>query len=44
MLRLAGDPAERIRLGTAGRVRARQRYPLEAMIRATAEVYGEVLA
>ena len=44
MLRLAGDPAERIRLGTAGRVRARQRYPLDAMIRATAEVYEEVLA
>ena len=44
IVRLAGDPTERIRLGAAGGVRARERYPLEAMIRATAEVYREVLA
>jgi glycosyltransferase involved in cell wall biosynthesis len=44
ILLLAGDVAERIRLGTAGGVRARERYPLDAMVRATAEVYSEALA
>jgi glycosyltransferase involved in cell wall biosynthesis len=44
ILLLAGDQAERSRLARAGGVRARERYPLEAMIRATAEVYAEALA
>jgi glycosyltransferase involved in cell wall biosynthesis len=44
ILLLAGDPGERIRLGNAGGARARERYPLDAMVRDTAEVYAEALA
>ena len=40
---LATDPGRAARLGAVGRVRARERYGLDAMSRSTAELYGRVL-
>ena len=44
LIRLANDPAERRRLGTAGIARARERFSLDVMIEATLAVYAEALA
>ncbi|MFL5766704.1 MAG: glycosyltransferase family 4 protein [Actinomycetota bacterium] len=43
LVRLAGDPSERVRLGEAGLARARERYSVMAMVDGTLSVYGEAL-
>ena len=42
MQRLAGDPALRARLGTAGRRRVEERFTLAGMVRAHLELYEEL--
>lgn len=43
LARLAAQPAERAALGEAGRSRVLERYTMEAIARATADVWAEVL-
>jgi glycosyltransferase involved in cell wall biosynthesis len=44
LLRLAGDPATRRRLGRNGYVRVRERFSAPRMVDETLEVYREALA
>ena len=43
LARLAGDPAERRRMGDAGLRRARERFSLDVMVEGTVAVYREAL-
>ncbi|HWQ28590.1 MAG TPA: glycosyltransferase [Dehalococcoidia bacterium] len=44
VLDLLADPAERRRLGDAARARVRQRFSIQTMVRATEDIYEQVLA
>jgi len=41
---LLEDPARRDRYGRAGRARARERFPLEKMVRGWTRIYWDLLA